>query len=62
MIENLTSQPAAAKKTGKSNRGFASMNPERHKEISSRGGKSSRRPASSDRNRMNPTETAMLQN
>lgn len=42
MIENLTSQPDVAKKSGKSRRGFASMDKERHKLVSSKGGKAIR--------------------
>lgn len=42
MIENLPNQPEAVKKTGKSRRGFASMDKERHKLVSSRGGKAIR--------------------
>lgn len=60
MMENMTSQPAATKKSGKSNRGFASMDPQRHKEISSRGGRSSRRPASSNGSNRLPAETTVV--
>jgi general stress protein YciG len=42
MIENFTNQPEAAKKSGKSRRGFASMDKDRHKLVSSKGGKSIR--------------------
>jgi hypothetical protein len=35
------------------------MNPERHKAISSRGGKSSRRPANSERSMTSPTQQSM---
>jgi hypothetical protein len=42
MMENLPNQPEAVKKTGKSRRGFASMDKERHKLVSSKGGKAIR--------------------
>lgn len=42
MIENLTNQQDAVKKSGKSRRGFASMDKDRHKLVSSKGGKAVR--------------------
>jgi general stress protein YciG len=42
MNENLTNQPEATKKSGKSRRGFASMDKNRHKLVSSKGGKAIR--------------------
>lgn len=41
MIENLINKPEA-KKSGKSRRGFASMDKDRHKLVSSKGGKAIR--------------------
>jgi general stress protein YciG len=41
MMENATNQ-AGVKKSGKSRRGFASMDKDRHKSVSSKGGKAIR--------------------
>jgi general stress protein YciG len=57
MIENFTTnQPEAAKKSGKSRRGFASMDKDRHKLVSSKGGKAVRS-TYSDRNLSATPET-----
>jgi general stress protein YciG len=42
MMENVTTQAGLVKKSGKSRRGFASMDKERHKTVSSKGGKAIR--------------------
>jgi general stress protein YciG len=42
MNENLANQTTTIKKTGKSRRGFASMDKDRHKSVSSKGGKAIR--------------------
>jgi len=42
MIENSTTSQQETKKSGKSRRGFASMDRDRHKLVSSKGGKAVR--------------------